>query len=64
MLEKKDLLFSFIMKYGEICDKFELTEEMKVAKENYKNDNQAIDYLLSSLTKHMILCLLIVKIKR
>ena len=51
MLEKKDLLFSFIMKYGEICDKFELTEEMKVAKENYKNDNQAIDYLLEFINK-------------
>lgn len=45
MLEKRDLIFSFIMKYGVIQDKFEETEEMIQAKESYKNDNIKIDYL-------------------
>lgn len=45
MLQKKDLIFSFIMKYGVIRDKFDLPESMLVAKEDYKYDNTAIDYL-------------------
>jgi putative DNA primase/helicase len=39
MIEKRDLVFSFIMKHGIICDKFELPEAMKVAKDNYIADN-------------------------
>lgn len=45
MLAKSDLIFSFIMKYGNICYSFDVPEEMKVAKENYKEDNAKIDYL-------------------
>lgn len=52
MLEKRDLIFSFIMKYGIIQDKFDLTEEMIIAKEDYKNDNIKIDYLELFLEKH------------
>jgi P4 family phage/plasmid primase-like protien len=44
LLEKRDLIFSFIMKHGTICDKFDLTDEMLVAKENYQDDNVK-DYL-------------------
>lgn len=39
MLEKKDLIFSYIMKYGVIRDKFDLTDEIKVAKQEYVEDN-------------------------
>ena len=52
MLEKRDLIFSFIMKYGIIQDKFDLTEEMINAKECYKNDNVKIDYLQDFIDKH------------
>jgi P4 family phage/plasmid primase-like protien len=52
MLEKRDLIFSFIMKYGVIQDKFEETEEMIIAKEDYKNDNIKIDYLEDFIEKH------------
>lgn len=45
LLAKRDLIFSFIMKHGTICDKFELTDEMLVAKNNYSEDNVKIDYL-------------------
>lgn len=51
MLEKRDFIFSFIMKYGVIQDKFELTEEMLYAKECYKNDNIKIDYLQEFIDK-------------
>ena len=44
MLAKKEQVFCYIMKHGIIQDKFELTEEMKVAKENYIDDNE-VDYL-------------------
>ena len=46
MLEKKDKIFSFIMKqYGVIRDKFNLTEEMKASKEEYMDNNEKIDTL-------------------
>jgi phage/plasmid-associated DNA primase len=51
MLAKKDILFSFIMKYGTIRDNFELTEEMKVAKQEYIENNETIDYLKDFINK-------------
>lgn len=45
MMSKLDLIFSFIMKHGTIRDSFHLTDEMKVAKDQYKEDNITIDYL-------------------
>jgi hypothetical protein len=39
MIEKRELVYSFIMKHGIICDKFELPEAMKVAKRNYIEEN-------------------------
>jgi hypothetical protein len=39
MMGKLDLLFSFIMKYGEVKDKFDLTEKMIKFKEEYKEEN-------------------------
>lgn len=45
MLEKVDLIFSYIMKKGEICDIFNESEEMKEAKNSYKKDNINNDYL-------------------
>jgi len=45
LLGKKNQIFTFIMKYGTIRDKFELTEEMKVAKQDYVENNETIDYL-------------------
>lgn len=45
LLGKKNQIFTFIMKYGTIRDKFELTEEMKVAKQDYVDNNEKIDYL-------------------
>ena len=44
MIEKRELVFCYIMKYGRIMDKFELTEEMKVAKQDYIDANSE-DYL-------------------
>ena len=52
MLEKADLVFSFIMKHGTIRDKFDLTEEMLVAKQNYKDDNTTVDYLHDFIKKY------------
>jgi P4 family phage/plasmid primase-like protien len=45
LLGKRDQIFTFIMKYGTIRDKFELTEEMKIAKQDYVDNNEKIDYL-------------------
>lgn len=39
MIDKRELVFCYIMKHGNICDKFELTQEMKVAKEEYIEAN-------------------------
>jgi len=39
MMGKTNLLFSYIIKYGVIRDKFELTEEMKIATNEYNDDN-------------------------
>ena len=39
------------MKYGNICDNFELTEEMKVAKQEYVENNETIDYLKDFINK-------------
>jgi len=52
MLEKKNLIFSYIMKYGVIQDKFNLTDEMLYAKDCYKNDNIKIDYLQEFIDKN------------
>jgi P4 family phage/plasmid primase-like protien len=45
MLSKKDEIFSFIMKRGIIRDKFNLTEEMIAAKEDYIDNNEKVDHL-------------------
>jgi phage/plasmid-associated DNA primase len=45
MISKKHFVFSYIMKYGVIRDKFELTEEMIEAKNETVGDNIKIDYL-------------------
>lgn len=55
MLSKLDLIFSFIIKNGTIRDKFELTEEMKVAKDEYIEDNEKIDYLKEFLDEKFII---------
>jgi hypothetical protein len=40
IMSKKDLVFSYILKHGIICDKFDdLPDEMIQAKENYVDDN-------------------------
>lgn len=44
MLLKKDLIFSYIMSKGTIRDKFNLTEEMITAKNDYVDEND-VDYL-------------------
>jgi phage/plasmid-associated DNA primase len=51
MLAKKDIIFSFIMKHGVIRDNFELTDEMKVAKKEYIENNETIDYLKDFINK-------------
>jgi len=53
MLGKKDQIFSFIMKYGVIRDKFNLTEEMQQAKTDYEEDN-SIDHLSDFLENKTI----------
>ena len=45
LISKSDLIFSYIMKNGIITDKFELSDEMLVAKQNYKGDNIKLDHL-------------------
>jgi hypothetical protein len=40
IMSKIDWIFSYIIDNGRILDKFELSEEMKVAKEDYKEDNE------------------------
>jgi len=52
MLGKVDLIFSFIMKHGTIRDNFELTEEMKYAKQVYIENNEKIDYLKDFIDKY------------
>lgn len=51
MLEKKELVFCYIMKHGIISDKFELTEEMKVAKKEYMDANSE-NYLKDFIEIH------------
>lgn len=45
LLARKDDIFSFIMKYGVIRDKFNLTEDMINSKLETVEDNTEIDYL-------------------
>jgi phage/plasmid-associated DNA primase len=45
LLERKDDIFSYIMKYGVIRDKFNLTEDMINSKLETVEDNTEIDYL-------------------
>jgi hypothetical protein len=47
LLARKDDIFSFIMKYGVIRDKFNLTEDMINSKMETVEDNTQIDYLQS-----------------
>lgn len=42
MLDKKELVFCYIMKHGVIRDNFELTDEMNAAKAEYVADNNPI----------------------
>jgi P4 family phage/plasmid primase-like protien len=44
MIDMIDVLFSYILKYGEIKYEFELTDEMKQSKNDYEEDNKK-DYL-------------------
>jgi putative DNA primase/helicase len=53
MIEKIDLLFSFIMKYGVIQYEFDLTEEMKQSKSDYEEDNTK-DYLGDFISDHIV----------
>lgn len=41
IMSRLDWIFSFIVKYGNIMDKFELSEEMQTAKKDYKEDNNS-----------------------
>ena len=45
MLNMKNEIFTYIMKYGTIRDKFDLTEDMIASKSQFINDNIKIDYL-------------------
>jgi len=45
ILSKKDIIFSYLMKYGVIRDKFNLTEEMIISRNETIEDNIQIDYL-------------------
>jgi P4 family phage/plasmid primase-like protien len=45
MMGKLDQLFSYIMKKGVICDKFELSQEMLYSKNNYVENNVKEDEL-------------------
>ena len=50
MMEKLDIIFSFIMKYGVIRDEFELNEEMALAKKNYvENNNEPLDEFIKEM---------------
>lgn len=40
MVEKRSQIMSYILKHGRIRDKFELSEDMRVAGEEYKNDQE------------------------
>lgn len=53
MIEKVDLLFSFIMKHGVIQYEFNLTEEMKQSKSDYEEDN-AKDYLGDFISDYIV----------
>jgi phage/plasmid-associated DNA primase len=50
MMEKLDIIFSFIMKYGVIRDEFDLNEEMALAKKNYvENNNEPLDEFIKEM---------------
>jgi len=51
MLQKKDFIFSYIMKKGVIKDKFNLTEDMIASKEEYVDANEKVDYLESYISE-------------
>jgi len=51
MLEKKNLIFSYIMKKGVIRDKFNLTDDMIASKEEYVDANEKVDYLQSYISE-------------
>jgi len=40
MVDKRSQIMSYILKHGRIRDKFELSEDMRVAGEEYKNDQE------------------------
>ena len=42
MKEKKDLIFSYIMKYGTVRDKFDTPEEMNQARAEYIDENKTV----------------------
>ena len=52
MLAKKDLVFSYIMQKGNILDKFDLTEEMIEAKNQYIEANENVDYLQDFISQN------------
>jgi len=57
MLEKKDLIFSYIMKYGTIKVNFDddISEEMKISKQNYIESN--VDNIKEFINGQLIDCI-------
>ncbi len=55
MMQKLDLLFSYVMKHGIICDKFDIPEEMMVAKQDYVDDNAVSDPLSDFIAEKIII---------
>ena len=53
MIDMIDVLFSYILKYGEIKYEFELTDEMKQSKNDYEEDNKK-DYLGDFIDDYII----------
>lgn len=54
MMGKLDILFSYIMKKGVICDKFVFSEEMLFCKNNYVEDNVKEDELEAFIKEFII----------
>ena len=55
MMEMLDLLFSYIMKYGVLRDKFETPDDMMVAKQEYVDDNAVSDPLSDFIAEKIII---------
>ena len=51
LLERKSHIFSYILKHGNISDKFNFTEEMLSVKANYTADNEKVNHLEDFVNK-------------